>query len=234
MQLFAELLQPGDFVVEIGGHIGYVALYLASLVGASGKLLVFEPGPNNLTYLKRNVSAKPWITIVEQAATNHGGTADFHVENLTGQNNSLLQHYAPREANEARAFVSDVGASTVRVACTTLDAFLADKHLPVPALMKIDVEGAELSVLEGMPQTLRASHLALMVEVTERSAEVTRLLLAAGYRLFTDDRQPVPAGVAPRGNIFCVKPEDPRLARFGSQGTERNAQAAPGPGRLEN
>src|SRR5262249_12209411 len=54
MEVFSELLKSRDFVVEIGAHIGYVSLYLAHLIGREGRLVVFEPGPNNLPYLRRN------------------------------------------------------------------------------------------------------------------------------------------------------------------------------------
>jgi predicted methyltransferase len=49
MELFAKLINPGDVVVEVGGHIGYIAVYFSHLVGKQGRVVVFEPGPNNFT-----------------------------------------------------------------------------------------------------------------------------------------------------------------------------------------
>jgi FkbM family methyltransferase len=215
MQLFSELIRPGDAVLEVGGHIGYLSLYFASLVGQTGKVVVLEPGPNNLRYLRENVAAKPWVTVVECAACNYVGAAELHTENLTGQNNTLLERYATRVANEERSFIADVGADVVTVACTTVDALLQQPEQVPPSFVKIDVEGAELAVLQGMTQTLASSRLALMVEVTEKSAEVSELLLDAGYRLFSEGKQSIVRGGRLHGNVFCLKPEDVRVNRFG-------------------
>lgn len=48
MKTLAELARPGDTVVELGGHIGYLSVHLAKIVGDDGTVIVFEPGPNNL------------------------------------------------------------------------------------------------------------------------------------------------------------------------------------------
>lgn len=214
MLLFGELVGNGDWVIEVGGHIGYISLYLAHLVGPTGRVMVFEPGPNNLTYLKKNVSAKPWIQVVEQAVTDHGGLARFHIENLTGQNNSLLEHYAVREANEAHAYVGEVDTAVVDVECTTLDDFLASSAGPAPTLIKVDVEGAELPVLRGMTEVLKNNRTALMVEVTEHAGDVQALLESAGFRLFNAARERITESSAVRGNMFCLKEDDPRFRLF--------------------
>jgi len=214
MLLFGELVEKGDWVIEVGGHIGYITLYLAHLVGSTGRVMVFEPGPNNLTYLKKNVGSKPWIHVLERAVTDHGGLARFHIENLTGQNNSLLEHYAVRQANEANAYVGEVARAIVDVECTTLDDFLASNVGAAPSLIKIDVEGAERSVLKGMTEVLTKGRVALMVEVTEHAEDVKALLEAAGFRLFNAARKRVTESGAVRGNMFCLKEDDPRLRLF--------------------
>ena len=56
MHLFSELISPGDLVIDIGGHIGYISSYFAGLVGPKGQVIVFEPGSNNLPYLRKNVA----------------------------------------------------------------------------------------------------------------------------------------------------------------------------------
>src|SRR5262249_24259088 len=59
MALFAQLVRPEDTVIEVGGHIGYLSLYFAQLVGQRGQLIVFEPGANNLPYARANLRGKP-------------------------------------------------------------------------------------------------------------------------------------------------------------------------------
>jgi len=213
MLLFADLIERGDRVIEIGGHIGYLSLYLAQLTGPAGRVTVFEPGPNNLPYLRRNVAAKPWVEVLEQAVTDRVGSARFHLENITGQNNSLLEDCRARQFNEATAFAGSTDTSTVDVTCTTLDDFVKENGCTQPSFIKIDVEGAELQVLQGMKCLLEAGP-ALMVEVTEHGALVMALLRAASYELFSDRRQRIGSARDMRGNVFCLKSGDRRLVHF--------------------
>src|SRR5690349_9209822 len=50
-----NLLKPGDCVIKVGGHIGYMTVLFSNLVSNKGKIVVFEPGKNNLSYLRRNI-----------------------------------------------------------------------------------------------------------------------------------------------------------------------------------
>jgi FkbM family methyltransferase len=213
MELFRELVEPGNFVMEVGGHIGYISLHLASLVGRSGRVLVFEPGENNLSYLRRNIAGKPHVTLVEKAASNQNGVAQFRLESLTGQNNSLLTEYRVLEDNMRSAGVSNVETSVVSVDCVRIDDFIAQNGLSAPTLIKIDIEGAEHMALQGLVKTLRQRGVAIMVEVTENQPEVFRMLVDAGYRLFNDQRVELHAAEELQGNVFCLQINDARISR---------------------
>jgi hypothetical protein len=86
----ARLRGRGDLVIEAGGHIGYLTLHCARLVGDFGAVHVFEPGPNNLPYLHANVDSIENIVVMEEALGGSAGTAQLFVEDLTGQNNTML------------------------------------------------------------------------------------------------------------------------------------------------
>jgi protein-L-isoaspartate O-methyltransferase len=51
----AQLVRPGDTVVDIGAHEGYITCWLAQCVGPRGRVVAVEPNPENLGYLRRNV-----------------------------------------------------------------------------------------------------------------------------------------------------------------------------------
>src|SRR3954454_1116564 len=55
MILCSRLIRGGDIVFDVGGHIGYMALHFADLVGAGGRVFCFEPAPLNLPYIRANV-----------------------------------------------------------------------------------------------------------------------------------------------------------------------------------
>jgi hypothetical protein len=67
MALFQALLHPGQVAFDVGAHIGWITLWLAQLVGPQGRVLAFEPGSNNLGYLRRNVAPLPQVRLMEAA-----------------------------------------------------------------------------------------------------------------------------------------------------------------------
>lgn len=210
MLAFAELITKGDFIVEIGGHIGYMTMYFAKLTGPRGKVIVFEPGPNNLPYIKRNTESLSNVVVIDKAVTDFVGKAPFYVENLSGQNDSLLENFRICDDNIEAVGIKGVQKSVVEVNCTTLDGFLNENDLPSPSFVKIDAEGAELSILNGMQNTLRAENIALMVEVRRNSSEVHDLLTAYGFQLYQSDGRALSGVEKMGGNIFCLKEENSR------------------------
>jgi len=216
MRIFSEMISPGSFVIEIGGHIGYITTYFAHLVGSKGRIVVFEPGPNNLPYIRRNIAPHSNITLVEKAVADFVGPTQFHIESLSGQNNSLLNHHKNLDANLRSAGIRKINTSIVEVLCTSLDIFLAEAALPIPSFVKIDVEGAEISVLYGMKKALQNDRIVLMIEVTENQETIYRLLKECGFIMYNDSRRPIDDPQYMNGNVFCVKENDLRINRFSS------------------
>jgi FkbM family methyltransferase len=201
MTIFRRLLRPGDSVIEVGGHIGYISLYFKSLV-QSGEVYVFEPGANNLPYIRRNVGPRG-IHLVEKAAGDRSGTAAFFLESLTGQNNSFVRGFNGLKDNASNAFVATPKVTEVMVEMVRLDDFMT-AHSIRPALIKIDVEGFELCVLKGMKETISRHAPKIMVEVQADEEEVYSLLTCAGYRLFNCLLSVCSKPADLRGNVFAL------------------------------
>jgi FkbM family methyltransferase len=218
IQRLRALVKPGDCVVDVGGHIGYFTLLFSHLVGPSGRVLVFEPSPTNLPYLYRNVDKIPNVTVKEIALCDYNGTAELFVEDLTGQNCTLVPDYAVAKANIDAAGLTPA-LTTVLVKCATLDqAIEAETLSGKPTLIKIDAEGEEFEILEGMSKTLSAPDLVLMVEISRRHEEVGALLHRHGFSAFSPDGEQL-ATPARQGlrNVFFVKGRGLSLLR-GSSG----------------
>jgi FkbM family methyltransferase len=128
-RLFEELVKPGDVVYDIGAHFGYYTLLSSKLVGDRGRIIAFEPSPANLARLYRHIELndRDNVQVLELAVSDHEGTA--HFETRTGSGVGHLADDGPLE-----------------VKLTTLDSLT---QLPLPQVMKIDVEGAEVGVLNG-------------------------------------------------------------------------------------
>lgn len=215
MDFFRSVLQSGDCVIEVGGHIGYLTAYFSQLVGEQGKVVVFEPGKNNLPYLRSNISSLPQVTLIEQAVSNNEGTADFFEEDLTGQNNSLLSDYEVFAENCHRAFATQEYQRR-SVETVTLDSFVAKSNLQ-PRLIKIDIEGAELFALEGAKKLLSEHHPIVMVEVTDKKQEVFNFFQRLGYLIFTDTGRRITAAEQFDFNACALHPNRHRelLQRLG-------------------
>lgn len=215
MALFAQLVSPQDTVIDVGGHIGYLSLYFAYLVGERGQVIVFEPGPNNLPYIRANLRAKPNVRLIEAAVADFCGKGSFYIEDYTGQNNSLLSHYSRFDDVLTNAGLrGQMTKSVVEIDCTTLDEFATTLTVPPPSFIKIDAEGAEFAVLGGMRQMLRAENVALMVEVTEQASAVYQLLTSAGYKAYSERRTPIRSPEELRANTFWLKDSDSRCRVF--------------------
>jgi len=200
MQLFEKLIRPQDTVVEVGGHIGFITMYLARLVGDGGKVVVFEPGSNNLPYLRHNTRSLATVQIVEQAVSSEDGMAILHEESLTGQNNSLVASFQGFAMNAAHAYV-DTDVCSREVPIVRLDTFFHGVNVD---FIKIDIEGHEYAALRGAEQLLRRCHPKMMVEIQADQSAIYDMLSELGYRLFNDRMHEHRSPETLRGNVFCL------------------------------
>lgn len=130
----AQHLKPGDIAIDIGANVGAYTLFMAGLVGPSGRVIAVEPQPSVLGRLRENVAFNPELTVTI-AATALGATEGEVV-------------FETNAANEGEGRMAKApGAAGVTVPLTTLDALLAREGVTRLAAMKIDVEGAEPQVL---------------------------------------------------------------------------------------
>ena len=205
MLLFSQIVEPRQKVVEVGAHIGYISLYFSSLVGKKGVVQVFEPGLNNLPYLRENIEGAKslglgTVLLTEAAVGHEDGSAEFYEENLTGQNNSLVKDFDGLRRNAKMAYSEpDVVARTVKI--VTLDSFLGESSVD---FIKIDIEGGEWPALQGAVHIISRDKPALMVEVQANEKEIFVFLSDSGYRLFNDVMQELVEPSELKGNVFCL------------------------------
>jgi len=204
MNSIAKVLHEGDTAIEVGAHIGYISVWLAALVGRTGKVRLFEPDAANRRYLERNVAPDANASIETSALADYEGEADFFVEDLTGQNNSLIEAYDVLAANCALAGLP-VEVSRSRVTVTTMDQW-CERTGTRPDFIKVDVEGAEEGVLRGARQTMRTARPVMMVEITRNRQAVRRLVEGSEYVLLDEDLHPASLQEGCH-NYFCVPVE---------------------------
>jgi FkbM family methyltransferase len=211
MSICAKLIRAGDVVFDVGGHIGYTALYFAKLSGRLGKTFAFEPSPLNLPYIRKNIknAARENVVLVECAVGSREGLTTFWSEDLTGQNGSIIPNYCA-VASTAKSHGIRAQTKELTLKVMSLDAFAAGLRV-FPNFVKIDVEGAESLVLSGMRIVLAASRPRLMIEVTNEGESVFNTLTQADYVLFDEKQQRLSHFVRSLGagpNLFAVHSKD--------------------------
>jgi FkbM family methyltransferase len=208
MGALSKLIEPGDTVLEAGGHIGYVTLWFSKLVGPCGRVIVFEPGSNNLPYLRQNVRECSNVALIEEGCGAQTEIREFFEDDLTGQNNSFIKDFDTLGNNARNAGGHRLRVEPHKVRICRLDRFLAERSLTA-SLVKIDTEGYELSVLAGCEGLFQqTTPPKFMVETHAGNlAAVLELFLAKGYRVFDEaGLELLPDGSA-SDNLFMLHPE---------------------------
>ena len=170
----AEHTAPDSVVYDIGAHVGYTPLLFLKQLGKTGTLHAFEIVPSTARCLAATLAASghPRAHAHAIGLGRAEGTIDLPVSEFGMASMGYEQYTTQRE----------------RCAVTTLDAFAA-MHEP-PTIIKMDVEGAELDVLDGGRRTIMEQRPTILMEfhgpeIVERGPSVMRAL---GYRLHLGPR----------------------------------------------
>jgi FkbM family methyltransferase len=147
---FLGSLREGMVVIDVGAHIGYYTLLAARTVGQAGRVHAVEPSRENQEFLAENIRLNGMenVTLHSCAAGKSQGNRVFH---LTGSSDS--HGFYPHPCTET--------VQTIEINVRPLDEIVQGS---VDAI-KIDVEGAEIEVLQGMSRVLAESpQISLCVE----------------------------------------------------------------------
>ena len=183
MGAFAEnLAGRSDAVVyDIGAGYGYHTLFLSRLVFPRGRVFAFEPDPDSLRALRMALEANRVqnVKIIDRGVGSHGGLRTFYRRPLS-LHCSLYPAQASGGGNSWRT-QSTHGTFSTQV--VSLDDFVFVEGYPVPDLLKIDVEGAEIEVLTGASRVLAEYHPTIICEIhsAKLGQEVTMMLSENGY-----------------------------------------------------
>lgn len=152
LKWFVDNVRPGDVALDIGGHNGQYAVLLGALVGSAGRVITFEPDSAARTILRRNLELNNLagrVTVEEIALSDRGGTHAFFSRG--GDSMSSLA----RSGLGTNAEAADVTEQVVTTEC--LDGYIAARKLPLPDWVKLDTEGAEISILRGARDVLKSN-----------------------------------------------------------------------------
>lgn len=169
-QALCTHLQAGDVFYDVGANNGYMTLLGGRQVGPQGQVFAFEPLPTNVASLRKVLSENVVsnCTLVPKAVSRQSGTNRLFFGSDT--TTPSLRASEDRESIEVEA--------------VSLDDFI--RTYPAPAVVKLDVEGAEVDVLQGAGTLLRGVEAPVWLVETHTEAleqAVEHMLGEAGYRV---------------------------------------------------
>ncbi|MFM2293874.1 MAG: hypothetical protein RLZZ350_287 [Verrucomicrobiota bacterium] len=171
----AAAVQPGDVCFDCGGWRGFFSGVMARQ--GAGKVFAFEPLPANVAQLRKMLGLNPElpITLIEAAVTEQPGELEFVIMPETSMGKLVTSSFQ----------AEDQSGQKIRVRAVSLDALLATGEVQPPAVMKIDVEGAELMLLHGAKNLLATHRPKLFMEIHSRelARECRAFLEPLGYAI---------------------------------------------------
>ena len=153
-QFVKFILKPGDTVVDVGANLGWYSVVGARAVGPGGRVLAFEPIPENFRLLNANVARNGMqdrVLAFSCALFERDERLEFE---LSG--NNFGDHRIRGATTGEPEYYGEAARESITVEARALDAVMDEAglgHAPVK-LLKIDTQGSEVAVLRGAQQTL--------------------------------------------------------------------------------
>lgn len=158
-KLLTQLLKNGMICLDIGSNIGYYVCLESNAIGNNGKVISIEPSPINFKYLKKNIELQNIsnIEIHNFACGNENGEIEFLVSDRSNWSRVATDKFVD--------VPPDTILQKIKIPMRTVDSFIEEKSLPKLDFIRMDVEGYEVNIVEGMQQTLKKFKPMLQMEI---------------------------------------------------------------------
>jgi FkbM family methyltransferase len=174
---YRQFIQRGDLCFDIGAHVGD---RLVHFLGLGARVVAVEPQPRLVAGLKRRFGDDPRVILISAALGSARGKAKLSIDPAHPSVATLSPDYIA-QAGESRGFRHVRWREEVEVEVTTLDALIAAHG--VPRFCKIDVEGYEHAVLEGLSRPLHGLSLEYLPAALDPAlVGIARLNRLGNYR----------------------------------------------------
>jgi FkbM family methyltransferase len=166
------VLKPAMTFYDIGAHLGFYTVIAASIVTVEGRVLSFEPLPDNQSLLKHNIAINRFSNIrhLPIALGAEDGEARFLVSSDLSQGTLA--------ASQRRL---ELCSGEIAVNARRLDSLISEDQIPPPDVVKMDIEGGEIAALSGATHMLTTSRPVLVIELHDTASPVANLLVRHGY-----------------------------------------------------
>lgn len=129
-----RFIKPGMIIYDIGAHAGIYSLLFSKLVGPNGKVFAFEPFAENVVNILKHIRLNRLnnVNLIQSSLSDKSGLVSFLIGKSSSMGSITHTH------------------TYLQVPTFSLDELVFNFDFPMPDLIKMDVEGAEAMVLEGM------------------------------------------------------------------------------------
>ncbi len=160
-QILRSIVRPGDTVVDVGASIGWFTTLFAEITGQQGSVHAFEPNPVAFHRLQINVNLNPSQSQVHLHNSAVGAKHEMATLHVFGGKTPLRACLSARNLTEYSEYECEL---------VTLDSYFDETYRGFPSLIKCDVEGYEVAVIQGSTRLLSSlSPPIWMLEVHPRS-----------------------------------------------------------------
>lgn len=166
-------LELGNHFLDVGAHFGYFSLLASSIVGEKGRVVSVEPAKGTFEVLSRNIINKNNIKALHRAVSGTPGTVSFYEFPVLYSEYNALNI----EKFQQEAWIQKNPPVKTEVQAITIDELLAAEQIQ-PAIIKIDVEGAEVQALSGGTKTWEEGKCTVIMEYLDEG-EATSYTAAA-------------------------------------------------------
>jgi FkbM family methyltransferase len=159
LKFLIKNLSTGQHFLDIGTHFGFFSLLASYLVESKGRVLGIEASPKSFAKYKKNIAPFENIIPLNKAASNEQKTITFHEFNTT---------YSEYNTTDIEQFKNESWfkknpPNKIAIETIVTDKILTENKIQ-PNIIKIDVEGAEYEVLQGLTETLKTLNPFVSVE----------------------------------------------------------------------
>lgn len=159
--------RPVNVFWDVGANIGFYSWLVRSQQTAA-ELVMFEPDPLNASLIRQTVTANNLksISLIEAAVSNQEGFHQFVRDRVSGATGRLQEVDSAGDKMTIQGSYAKQNNEVVQVECRTLDGMVA-AGFKAPDLMKVDVENAELLVVEGGERLFSKQHTMVLIEICD-------------------------------------------------------------------
>jgi FkbM family methyltransferase len=184
-KILRNLCKNANVVFDIGANVGIISTLIAKSMKPNSLIYSFEPVPQTFAMLKDNARVQK-------------GNAKILAYNLAVSNSVGKIYFTNRETHTVNNILNQPDEKSIEVNSTTVDEFCSQNSI-TPEVFKVDVEGAEFFVLQGMINTLRKNSCTILMEIHNEMLrnfgvdpqKFSDLLKEIGYNLYNSEGEKI-------------------------------------------